>query len=317
MLNRVIINAPDVYMEKLVLGTYAAVVTPRRHDHSIDEASLRSWLEFLIKAGVKGFAINGATGEFCLTTEYEFQLLTEIVADVVKNRVAVFAGIGGAGTTDVLRRGRIAMKSGVNAVLLPMPYFFPYAQDDLVAFSTKVAGELDLPVLLYNLPQFTSGLEPRTSLELIQRFENIVGIKDSSGSLETLRLLSEEAPEACRIIGNDGALAGALRENLADAVISGVACVFPELISQIFAAGNADPHCPVWGGMVTILDSLIAQLDTMPTPWGIKIMAEARGIAGASFPLPLSERRKRLAQELSTWFMQNERVLSVTRIDPL
>lgn len=64
--------------------------------------------------------------------------------------------------------------------------------------------------------------------------------------------------------------------------------------------------------MVTILDKFIAQLDTMPTHWGIKIVAEARGIAKASFPLPLSERRSRLAQELSMWFMQNKEPLSVT-----
>jgi 4-hydroxy-tetrahydrodipicolinate synthase len=299
-------------MEKLVLGTYAAVVTPRKQDHSIDEASLRSWLKFLIKAGVKGFAINGATGEFCLTTEYEFQLLTEIVADVVKNRAAVLAGIGGAGIVDVIRRGRIAIKTGVDAVLLPMPYFFRYSQDDLVAFTSKVAGELTSPVLLYNLPQFTSGLEPKTSLELIQRCRNITGIKDSSGSLDTVRLLSTEAPEACRVIGNDGVLAAALREDLVDGVISGVACVLPELISQIFETGRTSPDSLGWQSMITILDEFIAQLDTMPTPWGIKIMAEARGIAKASFPLPLSERRRHLAQELSTWFRQNKESLSVT-----
>lgn len=299
-------------MEKLVLGTYAAVVTPRKQDQTIDEVSLRSWLEFLIKAGVKGFAINGATGEFCLTTEYEFQLLTEIVADAVKSRAAIFAGVGGAGMADVIRRGRIAIKTGVDAVLLPMPYFFPYSQDDLATFTTRVADELETPILLYNLPQFTSGLEPRTSLELIQRCENIVGIKDSSGSLETVRLLSAETPEACRIIGNDGVLAEALREKLADGVISGVACVLPELISQIFELGKTVPDSPRWHILVTILDEFIAQLDTMPTPWGIKIMAEARGIAKASFPLPLSEHRGTLAQELTTWFMQNKVSLSVT-----
>lgn len=299
-------------MEKLVLGTYAAVVTPRKYDHSIDEASLRSWLEFLIAAGMKGFAINGATGEFCLTTEHEFQLLAEIVSDAVKNRAAIFAGVGGASTADVIRRGRIAIKTGVDAVLLPMPYFFPYSQDDLAAFTNEVASELESSILLYNLPQFTSGLAPKTSLELIQRHRNIVGIKDSSGSLNTVRILSAEAPEACRIIGNDGVLAEALRENLADAVISGVACVLPELISQIFDAGKTNSHPPSLKALTTILNEFIAQLDTMPTPWGIKIMAEARGIAKASFPLPLSERRRHLARELSTWFIQNKEALFVT-----
>ncbi len=178
---------------------------------------------------------------------------------------------------DVIRRGRIAIKTGVDAVLLPMPYFFLCSQDDLVAFTSKAAGEPESPIFLYNLLQFTSRPEPETSLELIKRCQNIVGIKDSSGSLETVRLLRAQAPEACRIIGNDGVLAAALREQLADGVISGVACVLPELISQIFDIGRTDPLSSQWSSMISILDEFIAQLDIMPTPWGIKIMAEARG----------------------------------------
>ncbi|NUQ30555.1 MAG: dihydrodipicolinate synthase family protein, partial [Acidobacteriaceae bacterium] len=220
-------------MAKLVTGVYAAVLTPRDAAGKIDAGQLRGWIEFLLGKGVQGFAINGATGEFPLVTEAEFSELMEIVAGTVAGRGSFLAGVGAAGSADAIRRGKIAYEAGARALLLPMPYFFPYSQGDLTAFCREVAENVETPILLYNLPQFTSGLHPEASLALIERCSNIIGIKDSSGSLETVSLLSKRAPNACRIIGNDGALAPGLKSKVADGVVSGVSCVLPELITAI------------------------------------------------------------------------------------
>jgi 4-hydroxy-tetrahydrodipicolinate synthase len=194
-----------------------------------------------------------------------------------------------------------------------MPSFFPYAQDDLMAFCLRVADSVETPVLLYNLPQFTTGLEPETTLALLRACPNIVGIKDSSGSLDTVELLKRELPEACRIIGNDGALAQALRRGLADAVVSGVACVLPELMTALFASGyNGEPD-PL---LEEALNAFIAQLDTMPTPWALKVMAEARGLTPAWFALPLSARRQGQREALSQWLQQNLDAMWATRLAP-
>jgi 4-hydroxy-tetrahydrodipicolinate synthase len=297
-------------MEKLIRGVYAAVITPRKIDGTIDEDSLRSWLTFLIEAGVQGFAINGATGEFCLTTVDEFHLLMDLVANTLAGKASFLAGVGSPSTAASVRLGKIASEAGARAVLLPMPYFFPYSQDDLAEFSRAVAKELDSKILLYNLPQFTSGLAPETSLRLIRECSNIVGVKDSSGLLDTVRLLTHEEPSACRVIGNDGVLASALKEGIADAVVSGVACVLPELITQIFLGGIGAGSVTGWALLTAALDAFIEQLDKLPTPWGLKVMAEARGIAAASFPMPLSLNRRVLEKELALWFEQNYSILS-------
>jgi 4-hydroxy-tetrahydrodipicolinate synthase len=296
-------------MNKLVQGTYAAIITPRKLDGKIDQQKLRSWLTFLVEVGIQGFAINGATGEFCLVAEDEFRPLMETVADALRGKVPFLAGIGAAASTTAVRLGQIAHDAGARGLLLPMPYFFPYAQDDLSSFCRSVAGQLDSPVLLYNLPQFTSGLEPATSHALICECENIVGIKDSSGSLETLRLLTEESPDACRIVGNDGVLASALQEGLADGVISGVACVLPELIVKIMEARTVSKPTSELLALSRKLEIFIEQLDKLPTPWGIKLIAEARGLAQAAFPFPLSMRREEQARELSEWFTRNGAML--------
>lgn len=290
-------------MEKLIRGPHAAVLTLRKPDHSVDEDALRSLLRFHMKAGIRGFAIGGATGEFCSLTEDEMRHILEVVAETVERNATFVVGIGAADLNGTLRRGEIARRAGAKAALLSMPYFFPFAQDDLGAFVRAVASTLDLPVLLYNLPQFTSGLNPELTLELIQQCPTVVGIKDSSGSLETLRLLTREAPNACRIVGNDSALAPALQEGIADAVISGVACAFPELITSFFVEGATTSHTR--SHSVSALESVIAQLNQVPTPWGLKIFAEARGLANASFSLPLSQRREQLRIAMAEWYLQN------------
>jgi 4-hydroxy-tetrahydrodipicolinate synthase len=291
-------------MEKLIHGAHAAVLTLRKPDHSIDDDALRSLLRFHMKAGIKGFAIGGATGEFCSLTEDELRHILEVVGETTAEQNATFVvGIGAADLNGVLRRGEIARRASAKAALLSMPYFFPYAQDDLGAFVRAVASTLDLPILLYNLPQFTSGINPELTLELVQQCPSVVGIKDSSGSLETLRLLTREAPAACRIVGNDSALAPALQEGIADAVISGVACSFPELIASFFMEGATTS--PTWSRSVSALEGVIAQLNQVPTPWGLKIFAEARGLAEASFSLPLSRRREQLRVAMAEWYLQN------------
>lgn len=296
-------------MEKLILGAHAAVLTPRNNDHSINDEALRSLLRFHMKTGIRGFAIGGATGEFCSLTEDELRHILEVVADTVEHRATFVVGIGTADIHGTLRRGEIARQAGATAVLLSMPYFFPYAQDDLDAFARAVASTLDLPILLYNLPQFTSGLAPELTLALIQQCPSIIGIKDSSGSLETLRLLTRESPEACRIVGNDSALAQALTEGVADAVISGVACAFPELISSFFLEGEAAAQAS--DRNVSALNRVIEQLNQLPTPWGLKMFVEARGLAPASFLLPLSPKREQMRVTMAEWYRQNRGELFV------
>ena len=144
-------------------GVYAAVLTPRGADGAVDEAAFAGLLEFLLGKGISGFAVNGATGEFCLTTEAEFARLMRVAAEVTRGRGSFLAGIGAAGSREAVRLGRIASEAGAAAVLLPMPYFFPYSQGDLKQFVREVAAGVDAAVLLYNLPQFTTGLDAATS----------------------------------------------------------------------------------------------------------------------------------------------------------
>jgi len=285
-----------------IQGIYAAVLTPRKGTGEIDETAFRGLLRFLLGKGIGGIAVNGATGEFCLTSEREFERLVAIVAETVAGQASFLAGIGGAGSDVSIRLGRIASKAGAAGLLLPMPFFFPYSQADLKVFSRTVAAAVEAPVLLYNLPQFTSGLDPQTSLELIQECDSIVGIKDSSGSLDTLRLLTDAGIGARRIVGSDDVLAQALDEELLDGVVSGVACALPELIGRLYEIGSAHSETSEVAELAATLALFTQQLQCFPTPWGLKIIAEARGLLKATYPFPLSQSREAQKAALLRWF---------------
>jgi dihydrodipicolinate synthase/N-acetylneuraminate lyase len=110
--------------------------------------------------------------------------------------------------------------------------------------------------------------------------------------LELLRELRRGPGEFVRILGNDNALVEARRENLLDGLISGVAGVAPELILAVWEQRE---------GAADLLQELLEKLSGVPTPWGLKWIAEARGWFAPDFALPLSEARQREARMFRVW----------------
>jgi 4-hydroxy-tetrahydrodipicolinate synthase len=287
-------------MEKVIQGVYSALLTPRLADDSIDGSAVARLVEFQVSRGIRSYAINGATGEFCLTTPQQLKDLFAAVLHVTRGDGKIVCGVGGAGVARVLELAKVAENEGATALLVPAPYFFPYEQDDVRVFFETVASRVNLPIVLYNLPQFTSGLHSSTACQLIRDVPNIIGIKDSSGSLDILRTLTDEHISCCRIVGNDSALAQAIREGDCDGVVSGVACVLPELIQTIFNRAPSDSDS--FSAVEELLTQFIRELDVFPTPWGLRWALEALGIAQAWSAQPVSARRLEQSRRFMHWF---------------
>jgi len=280
-------------------GILAAVLMPRDAAGKLDERALDANLQFLLEKGIRQFALNGATGEFTRVTAEELDQLLRASGRTLPRDSTVLCGVGAASLLEAQRLAEIAAGGGATALLAPMPYFFLYKQEDLEAFAIALADTAPLPVLLYNLPQFTSGLEVETVLRLLRGHKKVIGVKDSSGSLDIVRAMTREGLAARRMIGNDGALAQALVEGVCDGVVSGVACVLPEAIEALFAN---KPGSEGFARAAGLLKEFIAQIDALPTPWGLKVIAEARKLAVATYSLPVSAGRKRQIEEIQSWF---------------
>src|SRR5215467_4857863 len=176
--------------QKKFSGVYAAVLTPRKPDDSLDATALAKLIEFLSSKGITKFALNGATGEFCLATPSDLEVVIGTVRDASQGKAEILCGVGAPSVTLAMKYAEIARAEGAAGLLLPTPYFFRYQQQDVAAFCAEVAMNTRMPVLLYNLPQFSSGFTKDTVRTLISEVPNIIGIKDSSGTLDILRELT-------------------------------------------------------------------------------------------------------------------------------
>lgn len=287
-------------MQPLIHGVYAAIFTPRHEDGSLNRDVLRAESEFLMHAGVDGLVMNGATAEYPLARESEFAEIAGIVSEAA-GAGRFLASIGGPDVNGSIRNGRLAMEAGAKALLLPAPIFFQYGQQDVEAYARHIAGALKAPMLLYNLPQFANGYEPETAGRLISREGPIVGIKDSSGQLDILRLLTKRGPEGIsRIIGNDQVFADARREGICDGVVSGVAGALPELLLFLGRADLAIDR-ETFDAAAGLLAELIEKLNQFPVPWGLKFIANRRGLGPMGSALPVTDSRRVQAEQLGEW----------------
>lgn len=284
-----------------VSGLIAAVVTPRTSTGLLDFATADRLIDLALSANVAGVCLGGATAEYPHVTREERIALMRHVAARLPGGTGLFVGIGAAAPSDVVPLGAAAFDAGAQAVLLSMPLFFPYAQDDLDAFCRHTAAALAGPVLLYDLPSFTTPLDTATIISLLEDVPTIVGIKDSSGKRDRLdQLVRARGDRPWRlIVGDDNVLPDALAAGW-DASISGVAAFCPELLVALTDAGLRHDHERT-GELFARLQELIAQISVFPTPWAIRLGLAARGIDTGPLPLPSSRRRLDQAAAFQAW----------------
>jgi 4-hydroxy-tetrahydrodipicolinate synthase len=287
--------------EGAISGAMAAVVAPRREDgHAIDINLALDILDFVNERGVKGVAVLGATGEFI---HYDFEERMRLAHMAVRrSRTPVIVNVSHSTLETAVLLARDATENGAAALLLMPPHFFRHSQENIVAyyaaFARQTAGMA--PTLLYNLPFFTTGMEPATACAILETGA-FAGIKDSSGNTEIFDALHglRQRMAFRLLLGNDRLLAS--HRALADGVISGCACAVPELITAIDRAATTGDG-EALARRAALLDAFIQKIDAFPTPYGIQISLASRGFAKAAPPLPFGPAAERAAAEFPEWF---------------
>jgi 4-hydroxy-tetrahydrodipicolinate synthase len=164
-------------------GAMVAIVTPFR-DGRVDETTLRQLIEFQIANGTHGIVPCGTTGESATLSFSEHERVIEITVEQANKRVPVVAGTGSNNTEEAIRLTRHAKSAGADGALMITPYYNKPTQEGLYRHYKTVAEEVDIPIILYNIPGRTAvNMEPNTVARLAE-IDNIVGIKEGSGSLK-------------------------------------------------------------------------------------------------------------------------------------
>lgn len=231
-------------MNKSIKGVLTAIVTPFDANGAVCPQRLRAQVRRQIRYG-NGVFCNGTNGEFFVLNTAEKLLVTETCMDEVAGRVPLVAHIGEISTAATIRLGKDVAAMGVDAVSVITPFFVPLKQSELIYHYTAIAEAVPVPVFLYNIPGRTGNtIEPATARALAEH-PNIIGIKDSAGSYESLKGFID----AVRGVPGFDVLSGP--DHLAhqgfldgcSACISGLANFSPEGVSLIwkhFRDGNIE-----------------------------------------------------------------------------
>ncbi|NLB88210.1 MAG: 4-hydroxy-tetrahydrodipicolinate synthase, partial [Syntrophomonadaceae bacterium] len=167
-----------------------AMVTPYNDDLEVNYSKASEIARHLADNGSDGILVAGTTGESPVLTKEEKLQLLETVKKAVGDKVQVWAGTGSYNTKESIELSREAEKLGADGVMLVTPYYNKPSQEGLYLHFKNIAERVSIPVMLYNVPGRTScNLLPETIKRLVE-IDNVVAIKEASGNMDQVSLLS-------------------------------------------------------------------------------------------------------------------------------
>lgn len=215
-------------------GLITPIITPMNEDESINEQELRNQVNRLIDHGVNGIFALGTNGEsYALTYEEKLRVLG-IVTETANKRVPVYAGTGCVGTKHTIAFSKEAERIGVDALSIVTPYYVALSQEDIYRHYAAIAEAVDLPIIVYNIPARTGNRVDYKTLKRLAKYENIVGLKDSSGNFDTtLRFIENTDRRLSILAGNDSLILWTLQAG-GKGAIAGWSNVYPKLLLDIY-----------------------------------------------------------------------------------
>ncbi len=197
---------------------------------------MRVLVNYCIEKGVHGVVPCGTTGEFVNMTVEERRRVIDVVVDEVNGRIPVIAGTGASGTKQALEMTKYAKDAGADAALVVTPYYLKPTNRGIYEHYFTIASEVDLPLILYNIPQCTGLPLPWQMVEDLAEVPNIVGVKDSSGQLSFILSVLEKVRDKISLLcGHDEVVVGALAAGASGAILAS-ANFIPDVWVEVYAS---------------------------------------------------------------------------------
>ncbi|AIF40506.1 dihydrodipicolinate synthase [Dermacoccus nishinomiyaensis] len=169
-----------------------AMVTPMKPDGSIDYDGVKKLAEHLVANGHDGLVVNGTTGESATTTDEENIETVRAVADAVKGRAAITAGVGTNDTAHSVRAAKALADAGADAVLVVTPYYNKPTQAGIVEHFKAVVGATDLPAMAYDIPGRSGTALASDTIRQLATIDQVRAVKDAKGDFfEATKLMDE------------------------------------------------------------------------------------------------------------------------------
>ena len=228
--------------EKEIKGVIVPMLTPLNPDETVDIASLRRLVNYLIDSGVHGLWASGTTGEFANLPDSERVRVMEATVHEVAGRVPVICNISSTSTKMSVELANEVRELGMDGIALTPPYYYPDSQDELADHYRYAQDRLGLPLWVYNIPQTVkTAVEPGT-VAMLAAEGTVVGVKDSSGAgelLAQLNILCDQGEiSLLRFLGTVFRVTSAGSVGV-HGVIPGIANLVPNVCALGWEAGEA------------------------------------------------------------------------------
>ncbi|MBU5459741.1 4-hydroxy-tetrahydrodipicolinate synthase [Anaerostipes sp. MSJ-23] len=279
-------------------GAGVAMITPFKEDLSVDYDQLEKFIDFQIDNGTDSIIICGTSGEAStMSHDEQIEVISACVSHVNK-RVPVIAGAGANCTEEALSLGKRAQGVGADALLVVTPYYNKATQGGLEEYYTTVAGAVDVPIIMYNVPGRTgTNIQPKTAAKIAKTAENIVAIKEASGDLSQVATLAYETQGDLDIYsGNDDQVVPILSLG-GKGVISVLSNVAPKETHDMVAkylAGDVKGSLEIQMKYLDVIHNLFAEVNPIPVKRACAEMGFCRDILRR----PLTEMEEPHAQLL-------------------
>lgn len=283
-------------------GAGVALITPMNEDGSVNYEKLRELLEFHVANKTDAIIICGTTGEASTLLDEEHLECIRFACEVINKRIPVIAGTGSNCTQSAIELSKEAEKSGVDGLLLVTPYYNKATQNGLKAHYKAIAKEVNVPIILYNVPSRTgTRLAPQTVVDLCHEVPNIVGVKDATGDIsEVAELMSLAKGTVDVYSGNDDQIVPVLSLG-GKGVISVLSNILPKETHDMVASyleGDVAKSCEMQLKYFDLVKALFCEVNPIPVKKALNLM----GMEVGSLRLPLTEMEdanaKRLEEEM-------------------
>ncbi|KAA1185072.1 MULTISPECIES: 4-hydroxy-tetrahydrodipicolinate synthase [Paenibacillus] len=289
--------------EQQIYGIYVPVVTPFNAAGEVDLDSYQRYVKNIINNSIQGLVVNGTTGESPTVTVNEMQLLVNTSRELLQSTsIPLVVGTGTNDTASTVARTEIAANLGADCALVVVPYYSRPSQEGIIAHFRK-AAEVGIPIMAYDIPSRTGTAMTLDTARTILEMNNVVGLKDCSGSTKMVTELVRTGSKP--VLGGDDSLfyemlsAGAAGGMLATANVYPAECI---RIYEAFKSGQFDLAKENFEQLLPIIRLLFKESNPAPIKW----MLSQNGLINSdTLRLPMTSISTALQQELSSYVQDN------------
>lgn len=286
-------------------GAGVAIVTPMKDNEAVNYDKLEELIEWQIAQGTDCIIIAGTTGESStLTTEEHSKVIKEAVR-MVNHRIPVVAGTGSNCTREAVHLSQEAEAAGVDGLLAVTPYYNKATQGGLIRYYTEIAEAVKLPIIMYNVPGRTGcNILPETAAKLFRDVENIVGIKEATGSVAQASKLMYLTDGKIDLYSGEDGIVVPLMAIGAVGVISVWSNIAPKDVHDMcaaFAVGDIAKARAIQLAAQPLVDALFSEVNPIPVKKALNLMGKEVGTLRSPLTEMTEENAAKLAETMRNY----------------